>query len=208
MKSFELDDYETVWYFGYYFRYGDGNSDYLSHQIMDFKANHVDQVSAFSRLAGELFADEGIQFDYVMRILSSKETTATQANQVRHIAIAITKATGAQYIPMTVKKNRETRSLKGMGLAGRRQELDGVYEINSPIDLDGKSVLVVDDVTTTGTSFEAIARTLKEAYPDVLLYGFALVKTHGYGDGGIVGNDQEAVDKYNATLAAVKAKKK
>jgi len=206
MKSMDIDGYEAVWHFGYYFKYGE--SDYLSYQMMDFKADKEDQVEAFARLSADWFADEFLTFDYVIRVLSSKETIAQKPNRVRTVAIAIAKETGAQYHPLIIKKNKETRSLKGMGRASRQAELAGVYELHEEVDLDGKRVLIVDDVTTTGTSFEAIAVPLKEAYPEVELFGYAIMRTHGKGDDGIEENDKDTVDIYKAALAAVRAKKK
>lgn len=201
-----LDGYENVWHFGYYFKYG--TSDYLSYQIMDFKADKPDQLEAFAKLSADWFEKEFLTFDYVIRMLGSKETIATKSNRMRTVALAIANATDAQYHPLLIKKNRATKSLKMLGRASRQAELEGVFEINEPVDLNGKRVLVVDDVTTTGTSFEAIAATLKAAYPTVQLYGYALTRTHDYGDGGIKENEPDTVAIYKAALAAVQAAKK
>lgn len=62
-----------------------------------------------------------------------------------------------------VRKIRRTKQQKTLDAAGRAENLSGCFALSDKIDLSGKHVLVVDDVTTTGATLAEICRTLKSA---------------------------------------------
>ena len=62
-----------------------------------------------------------------------------------------------------VRKIRRTKQQKTLTAAGRAENLSGCFALSDKIDLSGKRVLVVDDVTTTGATLAEICRTLKSA---------------------------------------------
>lgn len=184
---------------GYYFRWP--TSDYMSKQIMDFKRGDLQPREAFSDLAAQEFSLLGIRFDYVTRVLRSKEMEAKKGNKVAAIATKIFNNNAEFYHPNLVRKNRLTRELKYLNKEQRKEELHGVYEIYAPVDLNNKKVLIVDDVFTFGTSFEAIAEILKRNNPDVKLYGFALVHNWHKGENGISINETDFINRYNKAYA-------
>ena len=195
MKSFECPNLTAAWYLYYYFRYPSG--DYLSHQLMDFKADLKPQIKTFAALSAEAISDTDWTFDYVTRVLGSKEITATMPNRVREIAISIAEKTHARYIPLLLKKTKKTKAFKG-GLSKQQRidEIAEVYEINEVHDLNDKSILIVDDISTTGTTFEVIAGVINAKYPRARIYGFCLAKTMTKIKGVLEGNDVAAVNDY------------
>lgn len=199
LKFTHCDGFEKVWYMGYYFRWP--TSDYMSKQIMDFKRGDLQPREAFSDLAAQEFSLLGGRFDYATRVLGSKEMVAQKGNKVAAIAIKIFNSNADHYHPNLVKKNRLTRELKYLNKEQRKAELEGVYEIYDQIDLNHKKVLVVDDVFTFGTSFEAIAEVLKKRNPDVRLFGFALVHNWHKGENGIFINEADFISRYNKAYA-------
>lgn len=60
-----------------------------------------------------------------------------------------------------VKKVRSTRSQKKLNAAQRRQNLADAFRAEE--NIRGLTVLVIDDVYTTGSTVDAMARCLKEA---------------------------------------------
>lgn len=195
MKTTQCEGFEKVWYMAYYFRWP--TSDYVSRQIMDFKRGDIPPKEAFSEMAAEEFTLLGHKFDYVTRVLSSKELVALKGNKVAAIAHSIYEVCNAHYHPNLVQKNRMTKELKGLNKDQRKAELEGVYEIYQPVDLNHKSVLVVDDVFTFGTSLEAIAEVLKKENPHVKLYGFAIAHNWRRGQDGIMINETGFIGRYN-----------
>ena len=62
-----------------------------------------------------------------------------------------------------LRRIRRTPPLKGMSLLQRRRAVAGAFSVADPARVEGKSVILVDDVLTTGSTAEACARTLKRA---------------------------------------------
>jgi predicted amidophosphoribosyltransferase len=206
MNTTTCNGLERVWYMCYYFKWG--TSDWLSRQMMDFKRGDAPQIEAFSNLASEEMKKLGKSFDIVMRVLGSKELTATKASKLAVISRKIRDELGNEYNPNIVKKNRVTKELKSLGKEARKKELEGVYELYKDEDLNNKRILIVDDIFTFGTSFEAIAEVIKRKYPNSKLYGFVLAHNWIKGDNGVVINEADFIERYTKELSKVKAKKK
>jgi ComF family protein len=66
-------------------------------------------------------------------------------------------------IRKVVRRKRATAPQAGLTSAQRRKNVQGAFEIKRGTRLDGLSILLVDDVLTTGATAGACARTLKRA---------------------------------------------
>ena len=66
---------------------------------------------------------------------------------------------------MLLKRTRWTRSQVGMTRDQRRRNIAGAFGVprHRRARLEGRNVLLVDDVVTTGATVDACARTLKRA---------------------------------------------
>lgn len=71
-------------------------------------------------------------------------------------------------------KNRETRTQVGLSANQRAENVAGAFTCK-PNRVRGKSVLVVDDVTTTGSTISACAQALREAGASAV-YGLTLAR--------------------------------
>jgi predicted amidophosphoribosyltransferase len=194
LKLSHCEGFEKVWFMGYYFRWP--TSDYISRQVMDFKRGDLAPREAFGDLAAQEFEMLGRQFDYVTRMLGSKELVALKGNKVAAIATKIADTCGQHYHPNLVRKSRLTRELKYLNKGQRKAEMEDVYKIYKAIDLNNKKVLIVDDVFTFGTSFEAIGDVLRHQNPDVRLFGFALVHNWQRGTGNVNINEADFIERY------------
>ena len=82
-------------------------------------------------------------------------------NQAAYLAERLSELTGIPWEEHLVKKIRSTRSQKKLNAIQRRQNLKNAYRVTGKIP--GFSVLVVDDVYTTGSTADAMAMCLLEA---------------------------------------------
>ena len=65
--------------------------------------------------------------------------------------------------PFALRRTRRTPPLKGMSALQRRKAVAGAFKVRDNGAVAGKTVILVDDVLTTGSTAEACARTLKRA---------------------------------------------
>jgi ComF family protein len=62
-----------------------------------------------------------------------------------------------------LRRKRSTKPQTELGRESRRANVEGAFEVKRPERVRGKSLLLVDDVCTTGATLEACARALKAA---------------------------------------------
>ena len=122
---------------------------------------------------------QGLKVDYIVRALGSNETANTNKHTPLDLMGALlAKKFNAKYVTNILTKDR-TEQLKFAGNEyNRKKILDHKYDC----DLEGlnkdAAYLVIDDVTTTGTTFCEINRAIRDASNHkAKLHNFALVKT-------------------------------
>jgi ComF family protein len=65
--------------------------------------------------------------------------------------------------PRLLRRTRRTPALKGMSPLQRRKTVAGAFKVSDKGAVTGKTIILVDDVLTTGSTAEACARELKKA---------------------------------------------
>jgi ComF family protein len=82
-------------------------------------------------------------------------------NQSAIVARELSRRTGVPVAVDALRRTRATPPLKGMGMRQRRRTVAGAFR--STMELRGRSVILIDDVLTTGSTANACARVLKRA---------------------------------------------
>ena len=84
-------------------------------------------------------------------------------NQSALIARELSRHLGILTDPFLLRRTRRTPPLKGMSPPQRRITVAGAFSVADKAKVAGKTVILIDDVLTTGSTAEACARTIKRA---------------------------------------------
>jgi ComF family protein len=84
-------------------------------------------------------------------------------NQSALVARELSKGLGIASDPFVLQRTRRTPPLKGMSPLQRRKTVAGAFKVRDKELVAGKTIILVDDVLTTGSTAESCARALKRA---------------------------------------------
>ena len=81
-------------------------------------------------------------------------------NQAAALADALAKTIAAPRLAGALTRTRSTRAQARLGPAERRRNISGAFRVEHPAAFKGRSVLLVDDVLTTGATLESALAAL------------------------------------------------
>ncbi|MEL7542991.1 MAG: ComF family protein [Pseudomonadota bacterium] len=128
--------------------------------------DRTDGVATFGKwlaIAAQDFADET---DLIIPVpLNRWRLWSRRFNQAALLAHALARETGWPIDTRALDRVRRTRSQVGLTANQRRTNVSGAFRVppRARNTIRGSSVLLVDDVLTTGATLNAAARTLKTA---------------------------------------------
>ncbi len=148
-----LDSFTAVWYY----------EDYVRRSLLGFKFYGKRQhAQSYGRLLAMKIQKEIPEFDLLTWVPISPLRKLTRGyDQVALIANAVGRELGITPTP-TLKKIRHTPAQSSIrDTARRKANVLGVYRCLAPETLEGKRILLLDDILTTGATASEAARTLK-----------------------------------------------
>jgi len=124
------------------------------------------QMTAYAQPFGKLLsecAEEYIeeQVDIISWVpLSKKRLRKRGYDQAKLLAEAVSKELGIPCVPVLQKKRDTAPQSRTGGAEKRKRNIAGAYEVIDKNRIDGKTILLIDDIVTTGSTLAECARTL------------------------------------------------
>ena len=151
-----LDRWTAVWYY----------EDTARGSLLRYKfSGRRNYAAAYARLLGmKLLTEDRADFDILTWIpISKKRLKKRGFDQVQLLAEKLGSELKCQPVA-TLKKVRHNPQQSGItGYAQRRANVLGVYEAVDPAAIQGKKILLLDDILTTGATAGECARVLLTA---------------------------------------------
>jgi competence protein ComFC len=150
----------------------------LREAIHRLKYKHdVGLGEALSQHLIDFYQTTGWKVDIISPVpLSNSRQQERGYNQSELLALPLALAYGISYKPKAITRIRNTRSQVGLKAGERLVNVKGAFIAKKEI-VEGKIVLLVDDVTTTGATISASAEALMDAGAQVV-YGLTLARSN------------------------------
>ena len=140
----------------------------LSTLIQDMKYRRFPDIGNMlgSIAASELFSTGFFNdIDYIMPVpMHFWKQMKRGYNQTHHIAAGISTATGIP-VCLNLKAIRPHKTQTAMTAEQRLTNTAGLFELQQPEELNGKGVLLVDDICTTGSTLRSAAEATISSNP-------------------------------------------
>lgn len=102
--------------------------------------------------------------DYFIPVpLHNKKLRKRGFNQSQLLLDAVLKKLDLVTPIMTLDRDKETNAQEGLSRSQRKRNLQGAFSLKYPTQLRDKSVVVIDDVVTTGATINALCQCLIKA---------------------------------------------
>lgn len=139
----------------------------IRHMIHSFKyADRHDARPLFGQWLAEAGRELLIDADVIVPVpMSRLRLIMRHYNQAAVLAHELSRLTGVPVLPTTLRRSKARRRQVGLTRSQRIENVAGAFQVPARrrSSVRGKSVLLVDDVITTGATVEACARALKRA---------------------------------------------
>lgn len=138
--------------------------------------NDIGLGSIFAELLFNMLDDLSWDIDIIMAVpLGKKRIKERGYNQAVLIAKPLSKLTGIPYSENLITRIKETKSQVGMSVPERKENMKDAFYAKPNINF-GKSILIIDDVFTSGSTMESCSKALKSVGANEI-FGLTIART-------------------------------
>ena len=121
-------------------------------------------VSTFAGIMAAVIQNSGKKFDLVAAVPPRKKRMREFGfDQCHLLAMKTAQILELPYIKNTLYRVKESEKQTELNEKNRRENLSGTFGVKiNPDKINGKRILIIDDVKTTGSTINECARALKE----------------------------------------------
>ena len=184
--SNEHDFLSGAWHLAYYTpKYYPPDS--LPRKMLNFKDwkqgsdKYKDDVIFWITWSTKEIMELNLKFDYIIRALGSSEVYVEKNKALDVLGQWLAKNLNSSYLPELLFKVKPTKPLNLIShKCDREVELKDSYRLSEKsqsMDMNYKNILIIDDITTSGTTLKEISDQLFGHWPNVNCYSFCLGRT-------------------------------
>ncbi|MFH7326654.1 hypothetical protein [Desulfurivibrio sp. C05AmB] len=168
-----------AWHLVYYIPSNQDHTIYSS-MLLKFKNNDKNIVNKWCQWTSNELGSQENKFDYIVRALGSSELQPSGLKGLDTLGYYLEERHGWAYVPSTLKKLEITPPMHTLKtLKERKEVINESYSVdNFSNNLNQKSILIIDDVTTTNVTISEILRALRVEWPYGRYFLFCLGKTN------------------------------
>ncbi|MDD8019117.1 MAG: ComF family protein [Bacteroidota bacterium] len=162
-----VDDFAAL----YYFEKG---------QVLQSLAHSLkyEEVTSFGvglgKKLGEKIKTQNKQMDFVIPVpLNKKKERERGYNQSDYIAKGVSQILKIPVLTDVVHREKYTVTQTHLNAQERKENVADAFSISGAAKIKEKTILIVDDVITTGSTIQEVSRTLKEAGAAKIIVGSA-----------------------------------
>jgi len=119
-------------------------------------------LATFATASDSTYA--GLKFDLVMPVpMSSARQRVRGYNQAERLAQVVARELSVPLNTTAAARSRSVRPQVGLSREARQRNLAGAFTVKETAIVTGKTILLIDDVSTTGSSLHEVSKALKAA---------------------------------------------
>jgi ComF family protein len=147
--------------------------DYYRELIHRFKyGKKIPLGRRLGQRLGETIDDDSIflKADFLIPVPLHKSRYRERGfNQSDILAEGISKVIGLSVLKSVLKRKKNTKDQTDLSFQQREENVRGAFVVSEPEMINGKKIILVDDVITTGATLSECARMLKQAGAEKIL---------------------------------------
>ncbi len=134
--------------------------------MMDFKYGSKAYIGrVLGKIMGDRIAIESLSIDYIVPVpIHKKRLKKRGYNQAEILAEEISKVIKITSLKDGIIRNVNTVPMRSLNLIERRINMEKAFKIDDKVKekIQGKSILIVDDIYTTGSTINSLALLMKD----------------------------------------------